>query len=1035
MKKLIFYTLNAWFCSSGLVVAFVFILVQSSPGAQVVQILPFYDSFDYNPGSAGLASASSTVWEACPSTSNLQVTTNSLTLAGYVSSAGNSVFGATHGIRFAGTQFTSQTAADGKTLYVSFLYQVTAYPANGTNGVIAFLDATNITANTMPGTAALALLIDKTGHIGINTGSPSTNGAQYEASATALNNTVLVVARYTFHTSPTKDTVDLWVNPSSANYGAGTAPAPDKTITSAANWPSLAYFSLSYNNNDSAFGEKWDEVRIGTTWAQAVPSSNTPGSASATHSLMVSASPASIVASGSSTSTVKMQARDLNGVNLTSGGSTVTFATTVGTVGGTTDNGDGTYQAILTSSTTVTNATVTAKLGGTAIATIGTATNSASLAVSFVLGPVSASVSTAVANPTSVAADGVSPSTITITALDAYGHPLAGQSVSLSVSGSGNTVSTPANTGANGQTTATITSTVGETKSITVTIGSTQINAQPTVTFILGGVSTIKSTAVASPNTGLVADGISTSTITVTAEDGSGNLLTEKTVVLAVSGSGNTLTQLSSTTDANGQITATLASTMAGAKTITVTIDGTVINAQPTVTFVAGTATQIVFTSGPVTTPVNLTIPSVVVQIEDVNGNAVPQSGATVTLALSAGTLSGTNPQLTDASGKATFNDLSIPTISYGLTLTATVPGFSPIQSGLFDAPPKTFYKISNTAALNLAASWTATRGGAGPAGPPAADGIGVWDTNNSGATVDIGASASWYGLVMAANGAVTISDSAGGHTLTLGAGSLDGSAAVHSFTMSNNIALAADQTWKWTVNSYILTLVGNLDNGGHQFTINGLSVNGPEKFNGAITGSGGLTLTSNAAVTLSGMNTYSGNTTISGGKLIINTNGSIANTPNITLASGTTLDISAASPFTLFSGQTLSGDMSGNGNATIVTKGSSLTLAASAQAAFTAVGNASTNGVSVGKLTVQGSVTLIGNAITVNVTSAPLPSGTYTLMTATNGFTTIGTLPMPTITGQGVAGGCIPQIVINGQNLQLAVGFSVRLCENSDMI
>ena len=398
MKKCV-HILNGCFCRIfGLLSAIIFLLIQSAPASQVIQTLPFYDSFDYNSGSAGLYTASSTVWESCPSTSNLQVTTNSLTLAGYVPSAGNSVYGATHGVRFAGTEFTSQTAADGKTVYVSFLYQVTADPANSTNGVIAFLDSTNITSSTMPATTALSLLIDKTGHFGINAGSPSTNGAQYETSATALNTTVLVVARYTFHTSPAKDVVDLWVNPSSASYG-GSAPTPDKTITTAANWPSLAYFSLSYNNGDSAFGEKWDEVRIGTTWAQAVPSSNLPGSASAAHSLMVSASPTSIIASGASTSTVKMQARDLNGVNLTSGGSTVTFATSSGTVSSTTDNGDGTYQATLTSSTTITNATVTAKLGGTAIATIGTATNSASLTVSFVAGPVSASASTRHSQP------------------------------------------------------------------------------------------------------------------------------------------------------------------------------------------------------------------------------------------------------------------------------------------------------------------------------------------------------------------------------------------------------------------------------------------------------------------------------------------------------------------------------------------------------------------------------------------------------------------------------------------------------------
>ena len=172
MKSRICNLNDYYYSIVGLVSVILFLLAPSAPGAQVIQTLPFYDSFDYNP--AGLASASSTVWETCYSTANIAVANNSLTLAGFVSSAGNSIGGSPKAIRFAGTQFTSQTAADGKTVYVSFLYQVTAYPANSTNGVIAFLDSTNIGTSSsapMPGTAALALLIDHTGHIGINAGS------------------------------------------------------------------------------------------------------------------------------------------------------------------------------------------------------------------------------------------------------------------------------------------------------------------------------------------------------------------------------------------------------------------------------------------------------------------------------------------------------------------------------------------------------------------------------------------------------------------------------------------------------------------------------------------------------------------------------------------------------------------------------------------------------------------------------------------------------------------------------------------------
>lgn len=1023
MRKLA-YQVHRHFCIIfGLVSSFIVMADQKTEGAQVIQALPFYDSFDYNPG-LGLASASSTVWETCFVTGNIQITNNGLTLAGFVPSAGYSVVGEGTIQRFAGTEFSSQTNTDGNTVYVSFLYQVTAYPTT-TSGVIAFLDSTNIGTGSgaaMPGYTGLALLMDHTGHIGISAGSTNATTAHFESSPTALNTAVLIVARYTFHPAAS-DTVDLWVDPNNSSYGAASSPVSDETATNTLFHEAyLANFTISYNNGDPSFGKRWDEVRVGTNWAQVVPSSNVPGLANSAHSLMLSASPASIVASGTSTSVVTMQARDVNGLNLTTGGSTVTFATTLGTVSSTTDNGNGTYQATLTSSTSLGNGKVTAKLGGTAIATIGTATNSASLTVNFIAGPISATASTATASPTTVAADGSSASTITITAMDNYGHPLTNQTVSLNVSGSGNTVSTPAPTGANGQTTATLTSTVGETKTITVTIAGTQINEQPTVTFTSLGVSAANSTAVARPNSGVVADGVSTSTITVTAIDGNGNPVSGKTVTLSVSGSGNSLTQ-PAPTGAKGQTTATLQSTVAETKTIMVTVDGTLINAQPTVAFVAGPATQIAFTSEPVTTPAGLTMADVVVQIEDQYSNAVPESGASVTLALNSGTLSGTNPQTTDAGGTAIFNDLSIQPISYGLYLTASVAGFSPVQSSIFNAPPQTFYKLNNATSLNSSNSWTAVEGSTSPAGPPAAEGIGEWATNSTGGTVDIGGSAAWYGLVMMALNTVTITDTNGGHTLTLGAGSLDGSAAIHSFTMSNNVALAADQTWVW--DSHTLTLAGNLDTGGHLLTVDVQNANVTEIFLGAITGAGGLILESNADVTLSGTNTYSGDTAIEGGKLIINTNGSIANTPIITLASGATLDVSAASPFTIFNGQTLAATPTGTGTATVVastTNAGTLTFAAGAQAAFTTTGNRPTNAL----VNVQGAVSLNNNLFSVNVTGVPLPQGIYTLMTASNGFTLNGSLPTPVMTGQGLAGNLIPQIVVNGPNLQLVVDLSV---------
>ncbi|MEW7278318.1 BspA family leucine-rich repeat surface protein [Aquimarina sp. 2201CG1-2-11] len=66
---------------------------------------------------------------------------------------------------------------------------------------------------------------------------------------------------------------------------------------------------------------------------------------------IITANPTSIEANGTSTSTITVQLKDASGVNIDTGGSTVTMATTRGSLSTVTDNNDGTYTAILTSST------------------------------------------------------------------------------------------------------------------------------------------------------------------------------------------------------------------------------------------------------------------------------------------------------------------------------------------------------------------------------------------------------------------------------------------------------------------------------------------------------------------------------------------------------------------------------------------------------------------------------------------------------------------------------------------------------------
>ncbi len=90
---------------------------------------------------------------------------------------------------------------------------------------------------------------------------------------------------------------------------------------------------------------------------------NTPGTATAANSI-VTASPSSVAADGSTTSTITLQARDANNNNLSTGGLTVTMTESgSATLSSVTDNSDGTYTATITS-TTAETVTVTAAFGG-----------------------------------------------------------------------------------------------------------------------------------------------------------------------------------------------------------------------------------------------------------------------------------------------------------------------------------------------------------------------------------------------------------------------------------------------------------------------------------------------------------------------------------------------------------------------------------------------------------------------------------------------------------------------------------------------
>lgn len=91
-----------------------------------------------------------------------------------------------------------------------------------------------------------------------------------------------------------------------------------------------------------------------------------PGGSSAS-TFTISASPSVIFNDGFSTSTIIVQAKDSEGNNVTTGGETIVLSTTSGSLSSVTDNSNGTYTAILNSSTVTGIATISGTLNSVSI--------------------------------------------------------------------------------------------------------------------------------------------------------------------------------------------------------------------------------------------------------------------------------------------------------------------------------------------------------------------------------------------------------------------------------------------------------------------------------------------------------------------------------------------------------------------------------------------------------------------------------------------------------------------------------------------
>jgi adhesin/invasin len=222
-----------------------------------------------------------------------------------------------------------------------------------------------------------------------------------------------------------------------------------------------------------------------------------------------------------------------------------------------------------------------------------------STTITVTAGQVSASQSTIARSPSVITASnpGTGGSTITVTARDASGNPVAGQPVTLTAVSGGGAFSAIGPTNASGVATGTYTSTTAGVKTIGASVGGVTLAATVDITVTAGAATAASSTLSVSP--GSITAGGTGATATVTARDAFGNLVQGADVTVSMTNGG--AAPPAGSTDASGVFTSTLTSATAGTQTVSATVEGDALPTQSVEVTAIATSMSLVSSGSPST--------------------------------------------------------------------------------------------------------------------------------------------------------------------------------------------------------------------------------------------------------------------------------------------------------------------------------------------------------------------------------------------------------------------------------------------------
>ncbi|HKW40094.1 MAG TPA: Ig-like domain-containing protein [Gemmatimonadales bacterium] len=282
-------------------------------------------------------------------------------------------------------------------------------------------------------------------------------------------------------------------------------------------------------------------------------------------------------------------------------------------------------------------------------------------------------------------------SSITVTARDQYGNLIAGKGVTLSATGTSNTVTNPAApTDVNGMATGSLTSTKAETKTVTAAVGTLTIAQRANVTVNPASADNLN--FVVQPPASTTAGAVMTPAVQVEVRDAFGNRVTTATngvtLVIGANAGGGTLTGGTPAVAAvNGVATFSGLSIDKVGSGYTLNAASTSLTGQTSTAFAitAGAASSIAANGGngqSATAGSAVAIPPSVI-VKDANGNPVAGVAVTFAVASGGGTVAPTTPVATGANGIATVTSWTLGTTAGTNTLTAT--------SGTLSGSPVTF--------------------------------------------------------------------------------------------------------------------------------------------------------------------------------------------------------------------------------------------------------------------------------------------------------------------------------------------------------